>query len=261
MAERLTAPLEHLTARLLEVNLVESAIRLAAQTFLAALPLLIVVAAFAPPDLQDLMADSLSAVLGIRGETLQEVRTAYQAEGSVRDASGAVGILVALLSATALSRALQRVCERIWRLPKASLRNAAWRWLAWLVVWLVVLFCQAPIRDGFGTGSALGVVLALIVSVLLWWWTPHLMLCGRIGWAPLLPGALLTGLAMVLVGYASELLMPGAMQRGYQEFGPLGPVFTLLTWLITVFVVAVVGLTLGQWAGTSAWYGRFTRRG
>ncbi|MEV4193439.1 ribonuclease BN [Streptomyces toxytricini] len=255
------ARLRQFTGRLMEVNPLDSAFRLAAQTFLAAIPLLLVVAAFAPPPMKELMSESLSAVLGISGDTLQEVRTAYNASGSVRDASGAAGIVVALLSATAVSRALQAVCERCWRLPKASIRSVAWRWLAWLAVWLVVLFVQAPLRRGFGLGPAPGFLLSLVVSVLLWWWTQHLMLCARIGWILLLPGAVLTGTGMVLFAYAAGLLMPVAMRRGYEEFGMLGPVFTLLTWLIAAFVVAVAGLALGQWAAASAWYARLTSRG
>jgi membrane protein len=236
------------------VNIVESAVRLAAQAFLTALPLLMTVAAFASSGVQDLLADSLGAVLGIRGDTLEEVRRAFAATGPTREAVGAVGVVVTLVSATAFSRALQVVCERCWHLPRAPLGAAAWRWLLWLLVWLAVLLVQAPLRKGFGLGPVTGIVLSLLSATLLWWWSQHLMLGGRAGWRSLLPGAVLAGTGTVVLSWAARLFMPTVTQRSLEEFGPLGPVFTFLSWLIAVFLVAVSGLALGEVVASSTWY-------
>ncbi|MDX3230123.1 ribonuclease BN [Streptomyces sp. ME19-01-6] len=245
-----------LTERLLAVNTVEAAMRLAAQAFLTALPLLMAVAAFAPEGMKGLLADSVRSVVGVQGKALGEVRRALAASGPARNPSGAVGLVVALVSATAFSRALQAVCERCWKLPRARIRVAAWRWLLWLLVWLAVLLVQAPLRRGFGTGIVSGLVLSLLSAVLLWWWTQHLLLGGRVRWLPLLPGAVLAGTGGVALGYASRLVMPLAMNRSLADFGPLGPVFTLLSWLIAMFLIVVAGLAIGQLVASSAWYAR-----
>ncbi|MEV7072376.1 YhjD/YihY/BrkB family envelope integrity protein [Streptomyces sp. NPDC093990] len=240
--------------RLSALNVVEGAMRLAAQAFLAALPLLMTVAAFAPPAVQDLLADSLRTVLGMRGDTLEEVRRTFSATGPTRDTVGVLGVLVALASATAFSRALQAVCERCWRLPRAPLRAAIWRWPLWLVVWLVFLLAQAPLRAGFGAGPAVGLTMSLLSTTLLWWWTQYLLLSGRVGWESLLPGAVLAGTGTVALSGAARLVLPAAMERSLDEFGPLGPVFTFLSWLIGVFLVAVSGLAAGEGVASSAWY-------
>ncbi|MFR0354982.1 YhjD/YihY/BrkB family envelope integrity protein [Streptomyces sediminimaris] len=247
-------PVGRLLPRLAALNLVEGAMRLAAQAFLAALPLLMTVAAFAPPGMRQLLVDSLSSVLGVRGETLDEVKRTYAADDAARQSVGALGALLTLASATAFSRALQAVCERCWHLPRAPVRAAAWRWLIWLVVWLAFMFVQAPLRRGFGVGPATGLALSLTGSVLLWWWSQHLLLGGRIGWWSLLPGALLAGAGTITLSWAGHLLLSDAMQRSLDEFGPLGPAFTLLSWLIGVFVVAVSGMALGEAVATSAWF-------
>ncbi|MGV9941392.1 YhjD/YihY/BrkB family envelope integrity protein [Streptomyces sp. NPDC003401] len=258
--ERVTAALRAgPAARLLPVlsalNIVEGAVRLAAQAFLAALPLLMTVAAFAPDGVQDLLVDSLSAVLGAPGDTLEEVRRTFQVpDGVTRDSVGAAGVVLTLVSATAFSRALQAVCERCWHLPRAPMRTAAWRWLLWLVVWLAVLLVQAPLRDGFGTGAVSGAVLSMTSATLMWWWSQHLLLGGRTGWRDLLPGAVLAAAGTVLLSRIAGLLMPAVMRRSLRDFGPLGPVFTFLSWLIAVFLVAVAGLALGQWIAGSARY-------
>ncbi|WAP58446.1 YhjD/YihY/BrkB family envelope integrity protein [Streptomyces sp. S465] len=252
-------PAARFLERLVAVNALEAATRLAAQAFLTALPLLMVVAAFVPDTLQNLLADSLRSVVGVRGDVLDQVRRTFTGPGAAKTPSGAVGLLVTLVSATAFSRALQAVCERCWGLPRATVRVAAWRWLLWLLVWLAALLVQAPLRRGFGTGVVSGLVLSLLSTALLWWWTQHLLLSARVSWAHLLPGAVLAGTGTVLLGYLSRLLMPVAMARGLADFGPLGPVFTLLTWLIVVFLVAVAGLAAGPAVASSAWYARTTR--
>ncbi|WP_052411829.1 YhjD/YihY/BrkB family envelope integrity protein [Streptomyces sp. NRRL S-118] len=255
LAARLRAgPAARLLSRLSALNIVEGSVRLAAQAFLTALPLLMAVAAFAPDRVQDLLADSLRAVLGMGGDTLDEMRQVFSATGTPRNTAGAVGVAVTLLSATAFTRALQAVCERCWHLPRAPLRAAVWRWLLWLVVWLAFLLLQAPLRGGFGGGPVTGLVLSVLSAALLWWWSQHLLLGGRVGWRSLAPGALLAGAGTVLLSKAARLLMPTAMERSLDEFGPLGPVFTFLSWLIAVFLVAVSGLALGEYVSSTSWY-------
>jgi membrane protein len=136
--------------------------------------------------------------------------------------------------------------RRSWHLPKAGARLAAWRWLAWLGVWPAALIFQGPIRDAFGTGRVLGAVLALVSGTLLWWWTQHLLLGARVRWLPLLPGAILVALGEQAVTWASRLYMPHAVDRSLAQFGSLGLVFVLLSWLIMFFVVVTVGIAVGH---------------
>ncbi|MEU6918116.1 ribonuclease BN [Streptomyces olindensis] len=258
-AERLSAslrsgPAARLLPRLTALNIMEGAVRLAAQAFLTALPLLMTVAAFAPSGVQDLLIDSLRAVLGVRGDTLEEIRRTFAATGPTRNSVGALGVVVALVSATAFTRALQAVCLRCWRLPRAPLRAAAWRWPLWLLGWLAYLLVQAPLRDGFGSGPVAGLVLSLLSSTLLWWWSQHLLLGGRVGWGPLLPGAVLAAATTVGLSRVAPLVLPTAMDRSLAEFGALGPVFTFLSWLIAVFLGIVCGLALGESVASTARY-------
>ncbi|WP_307176497.1 hypothetical protein [Streptomyces africanus] len=108
----------------------EGSVRLAAQAFLTALPLLMTIAAFAPKGVQDLLADSVRAVLG-SGATRSTRYAAPSPPPAPRDAAGAVGVVVTLVSAAAFSRALQAVCERCRHLPRTPVRAAVWRWLLW----------------------------------------------------------------------------------------------------------------------------------
>lgn len=253
---RRTPVIGRMLGRLISVNWMDASARLAAQTFLAALPLLIVFAAFAPKPVKDVLTDSVQALFGDNAP-VDGIEETFAAQGVTKDAYGGVGILVTLISATAMSRALQSVCERCWDLPKAGARMVAWRWLVWLLGWMAALLFQAPLRHGFGGGAWLGVLLSLVIAVLLWWWTQHLLLGARIGWLPLLPGAVLAGVGMVTFVYASGLVMPVTLERSIAQFGSLGYVFTVLSWLIVGCCVIVAGVALGQVIATSGPFPRW----
>ncbi|WP_327680052.1 YhjD/YihY/BrkB family envelope integrity protein [Kitasatospora sp. NBC_00458] len=232
--------------QLIRVNLLDCATRLAAQAFLSALPALFVVAVFTPAAVRDGVVQSLRKELGLQGEAAQTVQQLLGTGHEQDTGFGILGAAVTLLSATALSRAMQRVCERCWELPKSGTRVAAWRWLVWLLVWLVTLVLQTPVRDGFGLGAWLGIPLTFLGGTAIWWWTQHLLLGARVRWLPLLPGALLCGAVSVGLGVASRVYLPGAMTRSIGQFGPYGVVFTGLSWLIVMFTGLTLAIALGR---------------
>ncbi|MFD3832413.1 YhjD/YihY/BrkB family envelope integrity protein [Streptomyces sp. NPDC058621] len=243
---RHTPLLGRLLEQLAAVRVLDCATRLAAQAFLGALPAVFVIAAVAPDWLQDQLVSSIRATLGLQDAALDQVRSVYSSTDATAVAStSGVGIVVTLLSATACSRALQTTCERSWHLPKAKARLAAWRWLAWLVVWLVALLFQGPVQDAFDAGRAVGFLVAVVTGILLWWWTQRLLLGGRVPWLPLLPGAVLAGVGGQLLSVGSKIYMPRAVERSMHEFGGLGSVFVLLSWLIVFFVVITLSIAVG----------------
>ncbi|MCX4782341.1 YhjD/YihY/BrkB family envelope integrity protein [Streptomyces sp. NBC_01264] len=241
-----TPLLSRLLEQLAAVRVLDCATRLAAQAFLGTVPAVFVIAALAPDWLQQQLVTSIRTTLGLSDATLDQVQSVYSATDVAAVAStGGVGIVVTLLSATACSRALQKTCERSWHLPKSKARVAAWRWLAWLVVWLVALLFQGLVQTAFGTSRITGFTLAAVSGTLLWWWTQHLLLGSRIPWLPLLPGALLAGFGEQVLTVASRVYMPHAVDRSLQQFGSLGSVFVLLSWLIAFFIVVTLAIAVG----------------
>ncbi|MGW1881610.1 YhjD/YihY/BrkB family envelope integrity protein [Streptomyces sp. NPDC001970] len=246
-----------LTARMVAVNIFDSATRLAAQCFVTAVPLLFVVGSFAPEGVRNQLISSVSSVFGLTGASRDQLEQVYRStDDNLRDATGVIGALMVLLSATACSRAMQRLCKRAWLIPRTGTKIAAWRWLAWIGVWLSVLTVQAPVRDGFGAGLWLAIPVTMLSQTLLWWWSQHLLLGGLIGWRPLLPGALLTGFAVTALSIGSRYYMPRAINRSLAEYGPVGTVLTLLSWLIVLCVAIAVGVTAGAVLAREPWLAR-----
>ncbi|MCQ4206017.1 YhjD/YihY/BrkB family envelope integrity protein [Streptomyces longispororuber] len=232
--------------QLAHVSILDMATRLAAQAFLAALPMLIAVASFFPDAVRRELLRSLRSLIGSVGPVVAQAEAMTGGEDTVLHSWGAVGVLVALLSATAFTRALQRLCERAWDLPRSAVRLVAWRWAAWLLVWIVVLVVQGALHQAFGAGAVLGIPLQTAGAVLLWWWTQHLLLVGRVRWLPLLPGAVLTGVGGVVFSAVSGLWLPRTLRMSVERYGALGPVFTVLSWLIVYFTIVVFGIAVGR---------------
>ncbi|MCZ4603202.1 YihY/virulence factor BrkB family protein [Streptomyces sp. Lzd4kr] len=235
-----------LVDRMVSVNIFDSATRIAAQCFLTAVPLLFVFGAYAPEALQDQVATSVSAVFGLTGDTKAQVENAFQPPNDdLRQATGLVGVLMVLLSATAVSRAVQRLCRRVWLLSRTEAKVAPWRWLAWILLWLSALILQGLLHNGFGRGAEYGAPVILVIQVAMWWWTQHLLLGGAVRWPPLLPGAVITALAVSALSVTAHFYMPRALNRALAGYGPAGSVFVLLSWLIVVCVAVAVGLSVG----------------
>ncbi|MEU2395975.1 YhjD/YihY/BrkB family envelope integrity protein [Streptomyces sp. NPDC007369] len=240
----------HVVERLVSVNVFDSATRLAAQVFLTAVPLLFVVASFAPDGVSEQLADSLRTTFGLTGPAAAQVddllgkstRNGYE---DFRSAVGLVGGLMVLLSATAVSRAMQRLCKRAWEIPRTEARIAVWRWVAWLAAWTVLLLVQGPVREGFGVGLWLGIPLAVVLQTAAWWWTQHLLLGGRLAPRALLPGAVLTAVVVTGLSLIARFYMPHALNRALEAYGSTGPVFVVLSWLIVVCVGVTVSMATG----------------
>ncbi|MEW1863998.1 ribonuclease BN [Streptomyces sp. NPDC088194] len=260
-AEQRFPVLTELTARLLSVNLLDAATRLAAQLFLTAVPFMFVAAAFTPQSVRTHIVDSAQDLFGLNGSAQRQLEQLYRPDSAdtdtERQTTGAIGALVALLAATASSRAMARVCERAWLLPRSAARVVVWRWFAWIVAWVAVLVLQGPLRDGLGAGPWLGVPLIFLADLAVWWWTQHLLLGARLPWLPLLPGAVLTAAAMTALSVTARVYMPIALNRSLATYGPLGSVFTLLSWLIAICVTLTFTITAGAVLATEPPLSRF----
>ncbi|MFI8219698.1 YhjD/YihY/BrkB family envelope integrity protein [Streptomyces sp. NPDC085932] len=233
-----------LVDRLVSVNVFDSATRIAAQCFLTAVPLLLLVGAYAPTALRKQITESVSDAFGLTGQAKTELHAAFQPPPEdLKQATGVIGGLMVILSATAVSRAVQRLCRRAWQLPRSGLSVAPWRWLAWIVLWLGALVAQGLL--GGVLGVALGFVVTLLIETALWWWTQHLLLGGVIRWAPLLPGAVITAAAVSGLSVTAHFYMPRALNRALDAYGSAGSVFVLLSWLIVICVAVALGLSVG----------------
>jgi membrane protein len=227
---------------------------LAAQTFMALLPLLIVLVALLPSGVGDAVENMLRDHLGISGATDQDVHQLAVNRSQLQGVS-VISIVVLLASATSFTRALQRVYEVSWGLPRLGLRGSL-RGVVWLVAlaaYLAILGLALHYVSGGVAATVVRVVLSGIGAVGLWWWTPFVLLMGRVRLRSLLPCGVLTAVCLLVLGRVSVVVLPRAISNNERRFGTIGVIFAIQSWLVvvgvTIVAAAVIGAVAAQTSG------------
>jgi membrane protein len=240
--------LRRFISELVRVEVIDRAMVIAAQGLLALVPLLIVTVAFLPHDVAVALTDRFRSVTGLTPNETQSVRAALSPD-QVRAQFGIVGALITLFSATSFARSIQRMNERTWALPHIGGLKGNRRCFAWLAGWLILLQVIAllgTVVRGIGPAGLLRLVEQCVTSSILWWWSAHVLLLARIDWRKLLPGAVVTGIALTIYSLASGVVMPTYARTSAQQLGSLGLVLAATTWLIGVGFVMVVAAVVGR---------------
>jgi membrane protein len=249
----LASPIGGLLERFAAVGVVTSGVVLAAQAFLALFPLLMAVVAVAPAGVATALTDQMRARFGVSGSTDEMVVDLVGSREDLRSAITFVSAAVVLVSSLAFTRALQRVYEAAWGLPRLGLRGSVrgLMWLVGLVVYLTVLGLGLRLAGGGVPGTVVRAVLVTIGAVVLWWWTPYLLLMGRVRPRALLPGGLLTAAAVLALGAVSTAVVPRAVRSNERQYGTIGTVFAIESWLVVVAAAIVLAAVVGAWAAQS----------
>jgi membrane protein len=240
---RLLAPL---LERLVELEMVDRAVALGSQAFVALIPLLVVWAALVPGGDRNGVADSLVDRFDLTGGSADAVRRVFAQPAEVRDSVSILGAVLLVFSALSFCRALQRLYERAWRLPPLGFRGTPTQlaWLAFVVVYLsLVSGLNTAAVDWLGSGGRLAV--ALGTSFVLWLWTPYLLLGRRVARRSLYVTGAITAVCMTALSVASVIYMPQSITTSAERFGPIGIAVSLVSWLIGAGFVVVIAVALG----------------
>jgi membrane protein len=249
--ERLRTRVEGTTARRVqrrvrELDLIHQAMVLAALTMTLLIPALITLAALIPLGDPQGIAPVIGRRLGLSAQATRDVQSLFGGPAVVRSSTSWVSAAVTVLSAYAWPTALQKGYQLAWQLPARGLRDV-WRPLLWLAALLgaVGLFV---VLGGIRLGTPLQVLMWMLVApgVFLWaWWTQHLLLGGRVGWRPLLVGALLMTAGLYALRTGAQLSLSPSITYNYDRYGPIGIVFVLISWFIGFGVVMLGGAVVG----------------
>jgi membrane protein len=233
---------------LVRIELIDRSMAIAAQAMLALVPILVVLASFLPADLIDLATERVQSIMGFSDDASKLVEDTVDAE-QVRTQTGIVGLLITLFSATSFARAVQRMYERVWEVAHVGGVAGLRRSFLWLIGWLLTLQMLGLL--GFVTRSLredtlVRLLLQGTATGAIWWWTMHVLLFGRVSWRRLSVTALLTGGSLVLYSWASGLVMPAYVTANAAQFGGLGLILAITTWLVGAAGILVVAAVVGR---------------
>lgn len=241
--------LGRLTSEFVRIEFIDRCMLIAAQGLLALIPTLVVLSAFAP-NLTDAAIGTLAEAAGLGAPGTEVVRGEVSLD-QVRSQTGIIGLLITLFSAASFARAIQRMYERVWQQPHIGGVSGLRRCLVWLIGWLVTLQLVGALRvmvrglPGL-VGEGLALVIQCLALSLIWWGTAWVLLFGRIAWSRLALGAVLTGCIGVFYNRGSAVLMPPYVEANAEQFGTLGVLLAVSTWLIGYAGVMVGSALVGR---------------
>ncbi len=237
--------------RLASVGLIQSAVVLAAQTFMALFPLLIGIISLAPDAVGEALQNTLRRRFGLNGDTSQTLQHLVSSRDELHGGLTVLGLLVVLGSATSFTRALQRVYENSWALPRLGMKGSlrGLEWLIGIILYLALVgFALKLTESPAFYVISLRALLLIVFSVALWWLTPFVLLCGRVRIRSIAATAIITSIAMVVASALSVEFVPRIIQKNEQQYGTIGAVFAIQSWLVVMGSVIVATAILGALA-------------
>jgi membrane protein len=224
----------------------DRAMTLAAQAFVSIVPVMIVTAAFRPnkQGFGSFLADSM----GLSQATRDTLAGSVPTSASVGSSVGILGFLVALISATAYSRALERMYAKVWQVKRPGLRSA-WRWLATvlaviLAVGLLELTRQAT--EGIPLPALWDFVVRVLVWAVVWTFIPWALLRAEIPIRVLAFTGTVTAVLLGILSIVGTIYLPIVLVSGAKQFGVLGLVFAYIGWLFALSFALVLACVIGR---------------
>jgi membrane protein len=230
------------------IELFDRSMTIAAQIFTSIMPILIALASWFGRSSTDVVSNAIA----VPPETQSTIEEVLAASG---DATfGVLGMLVILLSATSLSRALTRACAAVWELPRpvAGL-SAVWRWVAVVLALALSLVATRQLHrvsERIPPHGVWDVVSASAADVAVALFIPLVLLAGAVPVRRLLPGAVIFGIVMALFRPAASVYLPRVLDSSAERYGSIGVAFTYLTFLYVAAFCFLAASVLGQVVAT-----------
>jgi membrane protein len=232
--------------RLNAVDFMNSSLQFAALAVLCLFPFLITVSAESGGDARH----ALAARLGLDQKATRDVDELMSSGSHAVTTLSIVGAVIVLLGALGIASTLQVWYERAYDQPPA---HNLTRQLANRLLWLAGLMGYLTLQDfSFiqlkqAGGARVPVYIAtFILAVPFYWWTPHVLLLGRIAWGRLLPVALVTAACVTGLGVFSGLFFSQQIVSSASDYGSIGVVMILLSYLIGLGVCIHLGAVAGR---------------
>lgn len=206
--------------------------------FLSIFPLILVAVAVLgffsadDPDITRQVLDGLA--IPSRGEAADAVRSAIETAEKSRKAASVVGVAGLLWSGLGLVAALQYAYDSVWQVKGRGIKDKAVG-LLWLVggglLFSASFALTAAVQFLPAVLAPLQLLLAVVVSAVMFLWTMKLLPNRDVGWRPLVPGALLGAVGFEVLKVVGGIYVPRAVSSSSALYGSIGVVFALLAWL------------------------------
>ena len=233
-----------LVLRIRQLELLDRAYTLAAQSFVALLPLIIIIAAaLSAPGQSSVVAQQFIARFGLVGAAARAVENliVVPEEGVYW-----LGLILTVYAAFTLSKRASRAYNAIWGTEQLPIRSQ-WRSLVWVAVQVGLIILVTQLRDFARESDALLLALWSAVVLLLWaaaeYFTQSLLTRGQVPRRRMYVAVAFATLGRVGIVMWTAFYLSASMVRQAETYGPIGVVFALFTGLLVYWVI-LMGATL-----------------
>lgn len=239
----MVARARHLVARVGQLELLDRAYTLAAQSFVALFPLILAIAAAVASPGSNVVAEELIKRFGLAGAAAKAVQDliVVRTQGVYW-----LGLALTVYAVVTLSKRASRAYNAVWGTPQLPVR-AQWRALVWIVVQLLLVVMVTELR---GVVRAAGPVLALLTAslILMVWFAAEAFTQGLVTRGLVARRRILVSASFATVGRLgilvwSAIFLTPSIIRQAESYGPIGVVFALFTGLLVYWAV-LLGATL-----------------
>ena len=231
-----------------DIAILDKALLLSAVSFVAFVPFLIVLAAVSPIEEVHTFSGTLQMAMGLTNEAAGAVAKLFAPANRIAAATTIVGLVVLATTAVAFVGTLQQNYELIWNMPRCPRVQRWWRHPVWLTVFLsfglLLAIIQVGIEGGANENSAADVA-AIVATALFFSWSEYFLLAGRVPKREVIPGGVATAIGLLGLHGFSKLFFSGMIVDQSHDYGLIGVVFVLMSWLVGAGVVLVGGPAVG----------------
>jgi membrane protein len=232
-----------LSDQLRAIDFINRALIFAATLLLCLFPFMIVTSALAGRS----VVRGLARHVGLNTQASAAVGRLFASSTATSHAvSGTASAFVVVFGAIAAVTALQELYERMFGLDRRGFKDVPRR-LAWLAAFVGLSGLAgwaSPHLHHVGGPTLLGLAgLALFIGF--FWFTMWFLLGGRKSWRDVLPAACATAVFWLGLHVVFSLFFSAMVVAQDKEYGPIGTVFALMTYLIAVSVVLILGAAVG----------------
>jgi membrane protein len=234
--------------RFFGLELLDRSFALAAQAFVALLPLVIVVVSAFVTDSAETISDSIGDRFGLDNAARAALRVLFEHPGTA--AISWLAILISLLSAFSLSRRLARTYAVIFEVAPLP-RSKSWHGLVWIVLQMTLFVGASMLRDLREGNGAFWAVVGVLGLLVLWWAADVAGLRLLVPSAPrrlMVVSAVVSSLGRVCIAAWAAIYMPASLSKQAAQFGPIGVTFAIFTYiLVGVLAYLIAPLLVTTW--------------
>lgn len=193
------------------------------------------------------LAEDVASGLGLQGEAVTTISNAIEAAQRSRRTATVIGLAGLLWAGLGAVTAMQSAIDRAWQAKGRGVRDklGALAWLVGVVLLLLLSVAAAALTVTIlpRWAAPLGLLVSLAGYIVLFWWTFRVLGSTKVGWRPLLPGAVFAGIGFDALTVLGAWVVPHTVAQSSALYGSIGVVFAILAWLFVfgrLFVYASV---------------------